>query len=197
MLQFGISPNDLDSKLDLERIEELAKNSKVVAIGAIGLDYYWNKDNKEEQKYIFKKQIEIANKLDLPIVIHTREAVSDTIDILKNEIKSKNTGVFHCCPLNVELIKEAIKLGYYISFSGNITFKSSKNADKCINEVPIDRILIETDSPYMSPEPYRGQRNDSRRVAFVAKKISEVKGMSIEELAKITYENAEKVFKIN
>ena len=196
MLQPGISPNDLDSKIDLKRIEEIAKNSKVVAIGEIGLDYYWNKENKEEQKDIFKKQIEIANKLDLPIVIHTREAVSDTIDILKNQIKSKNTGVFHCCPLNIELIKEAIKLGYYISFSGNITFKSSKNADKCINEVPIDKLLIETDSPYMSPEPYRGQRNDSRRVELIAKKIAEVRGIRIEEIAKITYENAERVFKI-
>ena len=192
----GISPNDLNTRLDFDEVVELAKNKKVVAIGEIGLDYYWNKENKETQKEAFKKQIEIANSLDLPIVIHTREAVYDTLDILKNEIKSKNTGIFHCCPLNVELIKEAVKLGYYISFSGNITFKNSKNACKCILEVPMDKILIETDSPYMSPEPHRGKRNDSRNVKYVAQKISEVLGKDIDEIARITFENANRVFKI-
>lgn len=192
----GISPNDLDTVLELEKIENLAKEKEVVAIGEIGLDYYWNKDNKEKQQELFKRQIQIANKLQLPIVIHTREAVSDTIDILKNQIKSEKTGIFHCCPMNVELIKEAIKLGYYISFSGNITFKNAKNADKCIEIVPEDRILIETDSPYMSPEPYRGQRNDSRRVIKVAQKIAEVKKKSLEEIAELTYTNAQKIFNI-
>lgn len=192
----GISPNDLDTVLDLEKIENLAKEKEVVAIGEIGLDYYWNKDNKEKQQELFKRQIQLANKLKLPIVIHTREAVSDTIDILKNQTKSEKTGIFHCCPMNVELIKEAIKLGYYISFSGNITFKNAKNADKCIEIVPEDRILIETDSPYMSPEPYRGQRNDSRRVIKVAQKIAEVKKKSLEEIAELTYTNAQKIFNI-
>ena len=191
----GISPNDLE-EINLELIEELAKNKKVVAIGEIGLDYYWNKENKQKQIELFEKQIEIANRLDLPIVIHTREAVSDTLDILKNHIKANKTGVFHCCPLNIELIKEALKLGYYISFSGNVTFKSSKNANKCINEVPLDRILIETDSPYLTPEPHRGERNDSRMVKFVAKKIAEVKQMSIEDIAKVTFQNTEKIFSI-
>lgn len=157
----GISPNDVND-CQLEKIEKLAKNEKVVGIGEIGLDYYWNKENKELQKELFIKQIELANKLDLPIVIHTREAVMDTIDILKtHEVKQK--GVFHCCPMNVELIKEAVKLGFYISFSGNITFKNAKNAQKCIEEVPIEKQLIETDSPYMTPEPYRGKRNDPRK----------------------------------
>ena len=192
----GISPNDLDDNLDLKQIEKLAKDRKVVAIGEIGLDYYWNKENKEEQKKVFKQQIELANKLELPIVIHTREAVIDTIDIIKNEIKSKKTGIFHCCPMNVELIKEAIKLGYYISFSGNITFKNAKNADKCIETVPNNKLLIETDSPYMSPEPYRGRRNDSRKVVYVAEKIAQVKHVSLEEIAEITYTNANKIFEI-
>lgn len=196
MQLYGISPNDLDTEINFVKLEQVAKHKKVVAIGEIGLDYYWNKENKEEQKQVFKKQIEIANKLDLPIVIHTREAVMDTIDILKNQIKCENNGVFHCCPLNVELIKEGLKLGYYISFSGNITFKNSKNADKCINEVPEDRILIETDSPYLTPEPNRGKRNDSRNVKYVAQKIAEISGKPIEEIARITYKNAETVFKI-
>ena len=191
----GISPNDLDTEINLDEIEKIAKNQKVVAIGEIGLDYYWNKENKEKQKETFIKQIEIANKLDLPIVIHTREAVMDTIDILKNKAICKNTGIFHCCPLNIELIKEGLKLGYYISFSGNITFKNSKNADKCILEVPEDRLLIETDSPYLSPEPKRGTRNDSRNVKYVAQKIAEVREKTIEQIAEITYKNAETVFK--
>lgn len=192
----GISPNDLDSQIDLEKIESLAQDKKVVAIGEIGLDYYWNKENKDLQKDIFVKQIEIANKMDLPISIHTREAVYDTLEVLKNRIKVKNSGIFHCCPLNIELIKEAVKLGFYISFSGNVTFKNSKNANKCIEAVPIDKLLIETDSPYMTPEPYRGKRNNSIYVKLVAQKIAEVRNMELEDIAKITLENAKKVYKI-
>ena len=192
----GISPNDLESEINLEKIESLAQNKKVVAIGEIGLDYYWNKENKDLQRDIFLKQIEIANKLELPISIHTREAVYDTLDILKNKIKVKNNGIFHCCPLNVELIKEAIKLGFYISFSGNVTFKNSKNADKCIETVPKEKLLIETDSPYMTPEPHRGKRNNSIYVKLVAQKIADVKNMSLEDVAKITLENAERIYKI-
>ena len=192
----GISPNDIDDFVDnnLEKIEELAKNEKVVAIGEIGLDYYWNKDNKEIQKELFIKQIEIANKLNKPIVIHTRDAWMDTIEILKEHPVEKR-GVFHCCPLNQELIKEALKLGYYISFSGNVTFKNAKS-EECIKLVPLDKILIETDCPYLSPEPFRGKRNDSRKVKFVAKKVAEVKELSVEVISKITYENANKMFGI-
>lgn len=172
------------------------KNKKLVAIGEIGLDYYWNKENADLQKTAFIEQINLANECDLPIIIHTREAVADTIDILKNKQKSLNTGIFHCCPLNRELVKEALKLGYYISFAGPITFKNSKNADEIIDMVPLDKILIETDSPYLSPEPNRGKRNDSRNVKFMAQKIAEVKQMPLEEIARITYENANRVFKL-
>lgn len=217
----GISPNDInfqeetdksqnekevyDSKTpdfneileqQLKQIKILANNKKVVGIGEIGLDYYWNKENKKEQKQAFIKQIEIANELNLPIIIHTRDAVYDTLDILKNEITPVKKGVFHCCPLNLDLIREGIKLGFYISFAGPITFKNSKNADEAIKLVPLDRILIETDSPYLAPEPKRGTRNDSRNVKYIAEKISKVKEMPLEEIAKITYENAEKIFEI-
>ncbi len=167
----GISPNDVYEKIDYNKIEELAKNKKVVAIGEIGLDYYWNKDNKDLQISAFINQIEIANKLDLPIVIHTREAVNDTLEILKKHSVNKK-GVFHCCPLNVELIKEALKLGFYISFSGNVTFKNAKNAVNCIKVVPIEKQLIETDSPYMTPEPYRGRKNDPRKSYICGKENS-------------------------
>ncbi len=171
-------------------------SKKIVAIGEIGLDYYWNKENKELQKYAFIQQILLANKLNLPIVIHTREAVDDTIHILKNEVTVSKKGIFHCCPLNRELVKQALQLGFYISFAGPITFKNSKNANEIIEMVPLDRILIETDSPYLSPEPNRGQRNDSRNVYYMAKKVAEVKNCTIEEVAEKTYENAEKIFEI-
>ncbi|MCI9247198.1 MAG: TatD family hydrolase [Clostridia bacterium] len=202
----GISPNDIPEKNieygqilseQLQQIEKLALNKKVVAIGEIGLDYYWNKENKEEQKLAFQKQIELANKLNLPIVIHTREAVYDTLDILKNEITPAKKGIFHCCPLNLDLIREGLKFGFYISFAGPITFKNAKNAEEAIRAVPLDRILIETDSPYLAPEPKRGTRNDSRNVRYMAEKIAQVKGMEVEEVAKVTYENAKKIFEIN
>ncbi len=192
----GISPNDIEdySEENLLKIEEMASNRKIVAIGEIGLDYHWNKENKEQQKELFIKQIDIANKYNKPIIIHTREAVMDTINIIK-EHPVKNTGIFHCCPLNQELIKQGLNLGYYISFSGVITFKNAK-PEEAVSMVPLDRILIETDSPYMSPEPHRGTRNNSINVKFVAKKIAEIKGISIEEVAKSTYNNANNIFKI-
>ena len=192
----GISPNDIDGDVEnnLKEIENLAKQEKVVAIGEIGLDYYWNKDNKELQKEVFIRQIEIANRLNLPIVIHTRDAAMDTIQILK-ENPVKKRGVFHCCPLNQELIKEGLKLGFYISFSGNVTFKNAKSAG-CIELVPLDRILIETDSPYLSPEPHRGEKNTSLNVKLVAQKIAEVKQEKIEKIADISQKNAKIIFGI-
>jgi len=196
----GISPNDIPQTEEkmwiiLREIEKIAvENKKVLAIGEIGLDYYWNKENKEIQKIVFIEQIKIANKLELPIVIHTRDASIDTIQILK-ENKVNRKGVFHCCPLNRELIKEALKLDFYISFCGPITFKNSKNADEIINMVPNNRMLIETDSPYLSPEPKRGRRNDPRNVKYIAQKIADVKGITIEEVALITYENTQKIYK--
>lgn len=194
----GVSPNDIENlSIDyIEQIENMAHNKKVVAIGEIGLDYYWNKENKKQQKQVFIEQIKLANKLDLPIVIHTREAVMDTIDILKNQIECNNKGVFHCCPLNIELIKEALKLGFYISFAGPVTFKNSKNASDVVELVPLEKMLIETDSPYLSPEPLRGRRNDSRNVRYIAQKIADIKGTTIEQIAKQTYQNAQTIFKL-
>ena len=192
----GISPNDIDENVDkdLKKIEEIATAGKVVAIGEIGLDYYWNKDNREKQKEVFINQISIANKLDLPIVIHTREATVDTIHLLK-EYSVNKKGVFHCCPLNQELIKEGLKLGFYISFSGNITFKNAKSKE-CIDLVPMDRLLIETDSPYLSPEPFRGKTNTSENVKLFAKKVAEVKNIDISDVAEKTRKNAMRLFEI-
>lgn len=197
----GISPNDIPQTEEelwkmLSEIRKIVQeNSKVVAIGEIGLDYYWNTENKDLQKKAFIEQIKIANELQLPIVIHTREAVMDTLEILKkNQVDKK--GIFHCCPLNRELVKEGLKLGFYISFAGPVTFKNSKNANEIIEMVPNEKILIETDSPYLSPEPLRGRRNDPRNVKYIAKKIADVKGKTLEEIMNITYENAENIFNI-
>ena len=199
----GISPNDIPQSerqlwKDINEITEIVKKNnskKLVAIGEIGLDYYWSKENRDLQKQAFIKQIELANELDLPIVIHSRDASVDTIDILKKH-KVNRTGIFHCCQLNQELVRQALELGYYISFAGPITFKNSKNAPEVIKMVPIDRILIETDSPYLAPEPNRGKRNDCRNVKYIAQKIADVKGYSLEEVAKKTYENAMRIFNI-
>ena len=152
-------------------------------------------ENKELQKKAFVEQIKIANEFKLPIQIHTREAVMDTLEILKNNPVEK-CGIFHCCPLNRELVKEGLKLGFYISFAGPITFKNSKNANEIIHMVPNDRMLIETDSPYLSPEPLRGRRNDPRNVKYMAEKVAEVKGLTVEEVAEITYNNAIRIFEI-
>ena len=199
----GISPNDIPQSeeelwKDIEEISKIVSQNikgKLVAIGEIGLDYYWNKENKELQKQAFIKQIEIANELNLPIVIHSREASVDTIDILKNHQVNKR-GIFHCCQPNQEMVRQALELGFYISFAGPITFKNAKNSIDVVKMVPLDRILIETDSPYLTPEPNRGKRNDSRNVRYVAQKIAELRDMDIEEIAKITYENTNRIFNI-
>ena len=189
----GISPNDIaetenEIKQQIEQIEKIAQSTKIVGIGEIGLDYYWNKENKELQKKAFINQIKLADKMDLPIIIHTREAVMDTIQILK-ENTPKRKGVFHCCPLNIELIKEGLKLGFYISLAGPITFKNSKNADEIIQMIPLEKMLIETDSPYLAQEPNRGTRNDSRNLKYLVEKIAQVKQREPEEIARITYNN--------
>lgn len=197
----GISPNDLytDWKENVDKIDEILQkelnnNSKIVAVGEIGLDYHYD-TNKDWQKEAFIKQIEIANKYNLPIIIHTRDSVSDTIAILKENPVNKK-GVFHCCPFNRELIKEALKMGFYISIAGPITFKNSKNAEEIANLVPLDKLLIETDSPYLAPEPVRGTRNDSRNVKYTAHKIANLRKTSLEEVAKATYQNAKNIFNI-
>lgn len=196
----GIHPSDIEKSKEkilkqINEIKKLALSRKVVAIGEIGLDYYWVKDNKELQKFAFKKQIELANELELPIVIHSRDAIMDTIEILKSEYKPKYSGILHCCVLNKELIQTGLDEGLYISFAGPITFKNTKNTE-LIKNIPNNRLLIETDCPYLSPEPHRGKRNDSRNIKFTAQKIAEIRGNTLEEIAEMTYGNAINVFKI-
>lgn len=185
-------------KQNIEKIDKLISSNlsskRIVAVGEIGFDYHYDTDKKIQYE-AFSKQIDIANKYDLPIVIHTRDAVMDTLTMLKEHPVNKK-GVFHCCSLNRELVKEALKLGFYISMAGPVTFKNSKNANEIIEMCPMDKILIETDSPYLAPEPVRGTRNDSRNLKYIAQKIASVKGITIEEVAETTYENTMKCFNI-
>ena len=191
----GVHPSDVKENLDLSELYKMAENKKVVAIGEIGLDYHYENYNKELQKEYFIKQIKIANELELPIIIHNRESNVDSLQIVKENV-CKKKGIFHCCPHNIELIKEILKQDYYVSFAGPITFKNAKNAYEAVKMVPLEKLLKETDSPYLSPEPNRGKRNNSTNVKFVAQKIAQIKEISLEEIAEITYENARKVFDI-
>ncbi len=200
--QSGVHPSDIAESEDgideqILEIKKIAKeNGKVVAIGEIGLDYHWEKDKNDIQRYAFIEQIKLANELNLPIVIHSRDAIMDTIEILKRKILPDKKGILHCCQLNKDLVKAGLEAGLYISFAGAITFKSSKNANEIIQMVPENRILIETDCPYLSPEPNRGQRNDSRNVKYIAEKIALADGKPVEEIAEQTYKNACRVFSI-
>ncbi|GAA0225260.1 TatD family hydrolase [Metaclostridioides mangenotii] len=195
----GVHPHDV-SELDdsaIETLREMAtKNNKVVAIGEIGLDYYYDHSPREDQKEWFKKQILLANELKLPIIIHDRDAHADTFDIIK-EYKSNEIGcVLHCYSGSVELAREYIKMGCYISIPGTVTFKNSRKVREVAREIPLNKLFIETDSPYMAPEPHRGKRNDPSLVAFVADKIAQEKGISYEEVCEKTKENAKIFFGI-
>lgn len=179
---------------DLKKIEELAKNKKVVAIGEIGLDYHAEFD-KESQKYIFIKQLEIADKLGIPFCIHCRNAVSDVYEILsENKHLINHSGLMHCYSEGKDWFKKFLDLGLYLSFSGNITFKKSDRS--FLKEIPLDRILVETDSPYLSPEPLRGRVNTPKNVQFVIDKIALELEMTSDELEKITTENAKRFYNI-
>lgn len=191
----GISPNDCKETTDedLEAIEALAKDPKVVAVGEIGLDYYWDEVSKEKQIDCFKKQLEIAKRLFLPVTIHARDAYEDTLDILS---KSGVKGIMHCYSGSYEMALRFIKIGYYISLAGPVTFKNAKVPKRVAEGVDLNYLLVETDDPYLTPAPYKGKQNEPGNVYFVAQKIAELKGLSYEEVAKQTTENALKVFQL-
>ncbi|RDI38397.1 TatD family hydrolase [Falsibacillus pallidus] len=182
---------------DLELIEELSAHPKVVAIGEMGLDYHWDKSPKDVQKEVFRKQIRLAKKVKLPIVIHNREATQDIVDILKEENAGEVGGIMHCFSGSAETAKDCIDMNFYISLGGPVTFKNAKKPKEVAVEVPMDRLLIETDCPYLAPHPNRGKRNEPAYVKLVAEQIAELKGIEFEEVAKITTENAKKLFGIN
>jgi TatD DNase family protein len=179
---------------DLIWIEELAAHPKVVAIGEMGLDYHWDKSPKDVQKEVFRKQIRLAKKVKLPIVIHNREATADIIDILKEEHAEEVGGIMHCFSGSAETAKECINMNFYISLGGPVTFKNARKPKEVAEEIPLDRLLIETDCPYLAPHPYRGKRNEPSYVKLVAEQIAELKGISYEEVAEATTRNTRKLF---
>lgn len=182
---------------DLAWIEELLAHPKVVALGEIGLDYYWDKSPQDIQKEVFRKQIRLAKKVNLPIVIHNREATADIVTILKEEDAKEVGGIMHCFSGSVEVAKECVKMNFYISLGGPVTFKNAKKPKEVAQEIPLEKLLIETDCPYLAPHPFRGKRNEPSYVKLVAEQIAELKGISYEEVAKKTTENAKKLFGIN
>ena len=193
----GFYPEDVDGigEDDILKLEKLCRgNKKVVAIGEIGLDYHQNNTPKDTQMYWFERQLRLAEKLDLPVAIHMRESTKDTLDILQKS--SVKTGVLHCFSGSCETAEIALKMGFYISFSGTVTFKNAKNVAEAAKIVPDDRILIETDCPYLSPEPNRGKRNSSLNLKYTAAKLAELRGTTMEEIAYITSCNAKRMYNI-
>lgn len=175
---------------DIEWIEALCKHEKVVAIGEIGLDYYWDKSPKDVQQRVFREQIRLARKLGMPIVIHNRDAHQDILRILKEEKAEEVGGIMHCFSGSWETAKQCLDMNFHISFGGPVTFKNAKQPKEVLAQVPLDRLLIETDAPYLTPHPFRGKRNETGYVRLVAETAAEIRGMTLEEIAEITTNNA-------
>lgn len=191
----GIHPEECGgfTEAELKELRELAKHPKVVAIGEIGLDYYWEENPpKEFQQMVFRRQLELAQEMNLPVIIHDREAHGDSMDIIREYPEVR--GVFHCFSGSPEMAQELLKRGWYLGFDGPITYKNARRAPEVAAITPLDRIVIETDSPYLSPVPNRGKRNDSRNLPYVVEKLAEWKGITVDEMERITWENGLKLY---
>jgi len=182
---------------DLQMIEQLAAHPKVVAIGEMGLDYYWDKSPKDVQQDVFRRQIALAKKVKLPIIIHNREATADILKILQEENAAEVGGIMHCFSGSVEVARQCIEMNFLISLGGPVTFKNAKKPKEVAKEIPLSHLLIETDCPYLTPHPFRGKRNEPSYVKYVAEAIAEIKNVSFAEVAKTTTENAKKMFAID
>ncbi len=189
----GIHPESIKSGTTTEQIENLAKHKKCVAIGEAGLDYYWLSNSKEEQIKVFEEMILLAKRLDKPIIVHDRDAHGDTLEILKQH---KPKGVVHCFSGSVEMAEEIIKLGLYIGVGGVITFKNAKKLPDVVRIIPDELLLVETDCPYLAPEPYRGKLCHSGMIKLTAEKIAEIRGSTTEDILRLTAKNAKKLFNI-
>jgi TatD DNase family protein len=194
----GIHPQDAEKMNEgvLDKIRLLSKNSKVVAIGEIGLDYYYEDPPRDIQKYWFERQIDLAKELSLPIIIHDRDAHEDTVNIIKKTGVKQVGGIFHCFSGSAEMAMDMLKYNFYIAIGGPVTFKNARKTTEVVKTVPLDKLLIETDCPYLAPDPFRGKRNNSGYLVHTIRKIAQLKGISEAEVAETTLENAKKVFKI-
>lgn len=191
----GIHPHEAAKAPEdyLETLRQMAKYEKVVAIGEIGLDYYYHFCDKDTQKKVFAEQLALAKELDLAVVVHDREAHQDTLKILQESGIKK--GLMHCYSGSLEMAEEFMEMGFYFSFGGTITFKNAKRPKEVASKLPLDRILLETDCPYLTPEPYRGKRNDPAKVEIIARVLSDLRGISKEEVERTTTSNAQQLFK--
>lgn len=189
----GLHPDAADEIDRIEEIRRLCDNKKVVAVGEIGLDYHYEEHSRDIQKKAFEEQLKLAAELDMPVVIHSRDAWEDTMELLR---KYRPKGVMHCFSGSAEIAREIVEIGMYVGFTGVVTFKNAKKALKALEAVPLDRLLVETDCPYMAPEPNRGKRNYSGYLPYTIAAMAAVKGVSPDEMAEITAENAERLFNI-
>ena len=178
----------------MKRMEQLLAREKMVAVGEIGLDYYWDKENRDLQKMWFIRQLELARQLDLPVIIHSREAAADTMEIMK-QYAGELSGVIHCFSYSPEQAKEYVKMGFYLGIGGVVTFKNAKKLKEVVQEIPLESLVLETDSPYLAPVPNRGKRNSSLNLVYVAEEIAGLKGISYEEVVRQTTENAKKLYR--
>ena len=193
---FGLHPDEVgDLNEDvMERMRGLCRLEKAVAVGEIGLDYYWDKENHEKQQYWFRRQIALAREEKLPMIIHSREAAADTLRVMKEEKSEEIGGVIHCFSYSAEMAEEYLKMGFYLGIGGVVTFKNAKKIKEVVQMAPMERILLETDSPYLAPVPYRGKRNSSLYLPYVVREIAEIKGISEEEVIEMTEKNAVRLF---
>lgn len=192
----GIHPSDIRDLTmeDMERVRQLCRHEKCVAVGEIGLDYYWDKDNQEQQRYWFEYQADMAREEKLPVIIHSRDAAEDTVDIAEEIGLSEIGGVMHCFSYSREIAKRFLDMGMYLGIGGVITFKNARKLVETVEYAPLDRLLLETDCPYLAPEPYRGKRNSSLYIPFIAERVAEIKGIASEEVIRFTRENAKRLF---
>jgi len=195
----GIHPSDTAELTDedMNWLKSKAENDKIVAIGEIGLDYYWPEPDHEIQKKWFKEQLKLAEELKMPVVIHSRDAAKDTLEILQNWNDKKTRGVIHCFSYTWEIAKEYLAMDYYFGIGGVLTFKNARKLVEAVEHIPMERILLETDCPYLAPEPYRGKRNQSDYIYYVADKLAEQKGLDREDVLRITGENAKTFYGMN
>lgn len=194
----GVHPNEtaeLNEDL-MNWLEQVSRRPKVVAIGEIGLDYYWDEPEREIQKHWFVRQLDLARKVNLPIVVHSRDAAKDTLDIIRAEKAADMGGVIHCFSYGVEMAREYLNLGFYLGIGGVVTFNNGKKLKEVVEYMPLDRIVLETDCPYLSPVPFRGKRNSSLNLPYVVKAISELKGVSEEEVIAVTNANAKRMYRL-
>lgn len=193
----GVHPDhvgDLNEET-FARMKKLFANDKVIAVGEIGLDYYWDNESHDLQKAWFIRQLELARELDLPVLIHSREAAADTMDIMKEHAEGMS-GVIHCYSYSKEMAREYVKMGFYIGVGGVVTFKNARKLKETVVEIPLTSIVLETDCPYLAPEPNRGKRNNSAYIRYVAEEIAKIKGITYEEVVAQTEENARKMYRL-